>query len=596
MHGRGSRLLTWAVAMLAVPAAATWASTALGDSGPKPPKATTGQALEVDKTSAKLTGTVELQGAAVTECKFEYGTSESASEVSKPCSSLPAPGSEAVEFTLANLTPNTTYYFKVVATSEEGTGEGSPVSFKTIANAPVASIASAREVKLASAVLVGAVNPEGAPVSCEFEYGPIAGAPDKSVPCSPGAGEEVTAQVTGLTPGTTYYFRVAASGEGGEDVSTQEQLTTPADELAVTTGEATTVTKHGATLKGTVTPGASAAVTSCEFEYGTVKGELTGRVPCSGVLPGAGTEPVDVSAEAGGLAPNTTYYFKLVADNEAAVPVEGVEAQFKTSRNPPAITTGEATGVTQSTATLTGTVNPEGEEVKSCAVEYGTARSLGSSASCSSLPGSGSSPVEVTVPLAGLSPGTTYYYRVVAASAGGEEVGEELRSFTTLAATPSPGPSPAPSGGSSPPPKGPEAARPPALSGLSESNQVFRVGRGSTKPAGRISRVSPVGTVFSFALDQAAVVTVTFIREESGHLIGKSCVVGRRGAGKPACIRSHVAMRLARRSRTGVNRLPFTGRVRGRALPPGAYRATFTAESLAGSSAPVSISFRVVAH
>ena len=124
-----------------------------------------------------------------------------------------------------------------------------------------------------------------------------------------------------------------------------------------------------------------------------------------------------------------------MAENEAAVPVEGAESQFTTARNPPALTTGEAMGVTQTSATLTGTVNPEGEEVKSCAVEYGTTPSLGGSAPCASLPSTGTSPVEVAIPLAGLSPGTTYYYRLVAESTGGAEVGT-ASTFTTLAATP----------------------------------------------------------------------------------------------------------------------------------------------------------------
>ncbi len=170
----------------------------------------------------------------------------------------------------------------------------------------------------------------------------------------------------------------------------------------------------------------------------------------------------------------------------------------------------------------------------------------------------------------------------------------EPKTFTTLPATQSLPPPPPPGGPTTP--KGPEPARPPVISSLSESNSVFRVGRSSTAPAGRISRASPTGTVFSFVLDQPAVVTVAFIREESGHRIGKSCVVGRRGAGKPACVRTYVAMMLGRRSRNGLNRLLFTGRVRGRALHPGAYRATFTGESLAGSSTPSTISFRVVAH
>ena len=134
------------------------------------------------------------------------------------------------------------------------------------------------------------------------------------------------------------------------------------------------------------------------------------------------------------------------------------------------------------------------------------------------------------------------------------------------------------------------------VSSLNESNPVFRVGRASTAPGGRISRVSPTGTVFSFVLDQPAVVGVVFIREESGHLLGKHCVVGRGGRGKPACVHTSVAMTLGRRALYGLNKLPFTGRVRGKALRPGAYRATFTAESLAGGSSPATISFRVVAH
>ncbi len=584
------------LALLALLVVLPWASSAQA-SGVNPPAATTGSALNVEKTSAELTAVVNPLGPEVTECEFDYGTSEGALSSKVKCSSLPPAGGapEAVSAAVNGLEPNTTYYFKIVATTSEGTGEGEPVSFKTVANAPAATSKPAREVKLASALLVGSVNPEGAPATCEFKYW-VEGSPEKTAPCSFGAGEEVTAQVEHLTPETTYHFRVVAEGEGGKDESAAESFTTLADELTVTTGAAS-ATMREAVLKGTLSPGAS-PVTSCQFQYGTTKGDLKSTAACSEPLPGAGVA-VEVSAKAMALIPNTTYYFKLVADNEAEAPQEGAESQFKTSRNPPRVTTGEATGIGQTIATLAGTVNPEGEEMKGCAVEYGTTPSLGSSAPCASLPATVETPVEVTIPLAGLSPGTTYYYKLTAESTGGAEVGlepgMEPKTFTTLPATQPPPPPPPPGGGPGPP-KGPEAAKPPVISSLSESNSVFRVGRSSTPPAGRISRASPTGTVFSFVLDQPAVVTVTFFREESGHQVGKSCVVGRRGAGKPACVRSYVAMMLGRRARNGLNRLLFTGRVRGRALHPGAYRATFIGESLAGSSIASTISFRVVAH
>jgi len=599
MHGRGPRLGRGALVLLAVLMVLPWASAALGDSGANPPAVTSEQTLEVGKTTAKVSAMVNPKGAAVTGCEVIYGTTEGSLTSSIPCPSILGAETEVeASATLEGLAPNTTYYFEIVASTAEGTGEGGPISFKTqIANAPVPVTGKAGEVKLASALLEGTVNPEGAPATCKFKYGTEPGSLSSSAPCStePGSGtgpEPVSAEVAGLAPETTYYFELIANGEGGEGKGTVEQFTTSADQLAVATGEASAVSKTTATLNGTVNPGGS-LVTRCEFEYGTTEGELTSNVKCS-ALPGEGPEPVKVSAAVTGLAPNTRYYFKLVADNEAAIPGEGAEEQFTTARNPPAVTTGEASGVGQTAATLTGTVNPEGEEIESCAVEYGTTPSLGSSVSCPSLPEAGTGPVTVAVQATGLSPGTTYYYRLVAKSPGGEEVGS-VNTFATLAPTPTPVPQPPP-GGSPPAPKGPEPAKPPALSSLSESNSIFRVGRASTAPAGRISRVSPIGTVFSFVLDQPAVVTVTFIREESGHMIGKSCVVGRRGAGKPACVRSHVAMMLGRRSRTGLNRLLFTGRVRGRALHPGAYRATFRAESLAGTSAPSSISFRVVAR
>lgn len=58
----------------------------------------------------------------------------------------------------------------------------------------------------------------------------------------------------------------------------------------------------------------------------------------------------------------------------------------------PTIVTKAASLLTQTTATLNGTVNPAAEEVTKCEFEYGTTTSFGSSVPCSSLPGSGESP------------------------------------------------------------------------------------------------------------------------------------------------------------------------------------------------------------
>jgi hypothetical protein len=78
----------------------------------------------------------------------------------------------------------------------------------------------------------------------------------------------------------------------------------------------------------------------------------------------------------------------------------------------PFVSTDAASNVNGRKATLDGTVNPVGASIATCKFEYGTTSSYGSVVPCSSLPGSGSSPVAVSANLTGLTPNTTYYYKL----------------------------------------------------------------------------------------------------------------------------------------------------------------------------------------
>lgn len=95
----------------------------------------------------------------------------------------------------------------------------------------------------------------------------------------------------------------------------------------------------------------------------------------------------------------------------------------------PTATTGPATAIGSTTATVTGTVFPGGLPT-SWYVQYGTTTSYGSQTAKANA-GSGTAAVNITSNLADLKSGSTYHYRVVATNSSGTGHGTDAV-FTTL--------------------------------------------------------------------------------------------------------------------------------------------------------------------
>jgi hypothetical protein len=94
--------------------------------------------------------------------------------------------------------------------------------------------------------------------------------------------------------------------------------------------------------------------------------------------------------------------------------------------------TTETPTVSETTATLKGTVNPDGTEVKTCVFEYGAAPGVFSATvPCApTTPYNGTAPLAVSAELDGLTMFTTYHYRLAVTNANGTNRGSEV-SFTT---------------------------------------------------------------------------------------------------------------------------------------------------------------------
>jgi phosphodiesterase/alkaline phosphatase D-like protein len=399
---------------------------------PNPPTVVTKPASAITPTTATLNGTVNPNGVEITKCEFEYGTSISYTKTAK-CTALPGSGESpvAVSAPITGLAANTLYHFRLIAGTATAEGKGSDETFTTSPGAPVVETKPASSITYNSAVLNATVNPEGGEVTtCILEiataefYEANGKAYESGEECSslPGKGTSPVAvsALAGVSAKTTYHFRILACSSTcseGADL-TFESLPNPP---TVETKPASSITMTSATLNATVNPN-SGTVGKCEFEYGTTVayGKTAACVPS----PGSGGAPVGVSASVTGLTAGTSYHFRIVAEN-AGGKREGADEAFTTVPNPPTVVTKPASSVTQTSATFTGTVNPNAGTITKCEFEYGTTVSYGKTAPCVPSTFSGSSPVAVSATVTGLTANTTYHYRLVASNAGGKGEGAD---------------------------------------------------------------------------------------------------------------------------------------------------------------------------
>ena len=234
---------------------------------------------------------------------------------------------------------------------------------------------------------------------------------------------------------------------------------------------------------------------------------------------------------------------------------------------PPSTVTSPATSVGPTTATLNGTVDPNGVATTLRFV-YGTSTAYGSTSAAASA-GSGTSGSGASATLTELAPNTTYHYQLLASNSIGESGGGD-RTFTT------------------PPTTATVSTQPTAmlatLTGLSETNKTFAPGSASTPLTGLTAKAHKRGTTFAFTLDQAATVTVEIERKGSGRRVRSTCKPNsKRLHHKPKCTLYTTVATLTRSGHAGLNKLAFSGRIRGKALKPGHYRAVFATTDSAGN-------------
>ena len=185
------------------------------------PKAATQPTNEWKATSAEVHGSVNPEGSS-TEAYFEYSTEPSFAHSTKAPTAGWQIGSGMTYIpayiTIEGLTPNTTYYDRVVGHNASGTTYGGPAQFHTLASPPTVSTGSATATSETQASLHGTVNPNASDTHYHFQYGETTsyGASTTEVDAGSGtASVPVESIASGLQPNTAYHYRIVASNSFG---------------------------------------------------------------------------------------------------------------------------------------------------------------------------------------------------------------------------------------------------------------------------------------------------------------------------------------------------------------------------------------------
>lgn len=355
-----------------------------------PPTISNVQATSVSNTGATITWTTNQAASS----RVQYGLTTSYGSMTPLDGTLVTSHSMA----LTGLTPGTLYHYRVISANANGSTTSGDYTFTTSAPPVIVSGPSAT----AAATTATVTWTTNVSASSTVYYG-LTTAYGSTATGS--AGTSHTVSITGLTPETTYHYKVVSTNTYGTVESTDRTFTTGVVTPVISNVQSSGVTNNAATITWTTD-----ITSTSRVEYGTT-------TSYGNFSPLDSTLVTSHSVTLSGLSANTTYHYRVISAKGSGTATSS-DYTF-TTLGPPTITTGPSVDAATTTATITWTTNVSA----STTVHYGPTSSYGSTAT-------GSTGTSHSVTISGLTAATTYHYKVVSTNAYGTIESTDL-TFTT---------------------------------------------------------------------------------------------------------------------------------------------------------------------
>ncbi|MAW95006.1 MULTISPECIES: YCF48-related protein [unclassified Leeuwenhoekiella] len=369
-------------------------------------------AMDITNSGAVLTGNVTSNGTTISKIEFQYTEDYSFSNaIAATPGTVNANESVNLSTQVLNLKPNTTYYYRLIATQDSKSTSSKVLSFKTLPDFELTTNL-VYNYSSTTAELSGTVISNSNDITnIEFEYGASIDALNSTVNATPASvtgntTEVAQASLINLKSDTKYYYRIKATHQGEAIYGSIQAFTTRPEY---------TINLYSPNINGNEVKFSAYIIaydqniTNITIEYGTI--DYENSIVMTPLQVNANSSAT-VNATVNGLDTSLNYYYRLKATYNGET-IYSEENLFNFSKDI-IMVNGRVDETSTNSLELSGLINSYGAYLTNIHFEYGVTNNLDLSVTATPNFAYGYTTNLIKGSIENPLDDQTYYYRLVA--------------------------------------------------------------------------------------------------------------------------------------------------------------------------------------